>query len=241
MNLVKNVSRGFLSPLEGLTIVLKSSKNLGFAFLPFFVGLVVVVFSYVIAGNYLSEWVVSFTQGLSFFESFSTIKPIVDFFLLVLSWLLVSLINFVVGYLFIIVFAGPFYALMVENIFKMELSQARSKSSLKLALNMFIWALGKLLIFGVVGIICFILSFVPGLNFLAPVIVVLMVAFDCFDYAFEVDALSLKDRFRFFFSHLGHFVGLGLAILCVGWVPGLFFILLPLFICGASKMYIQLR
>lgn len=87
---------------------------------------------------------------------------------------------------------------------------------------------------------CFILAFIPGLNWLAPIIIFAMVAFDCMDYSFEMDGLSLRRRLRFFFAHSFETIGLIMAIFVTTVIPGSFFILLPAFICGATKIYIQL-
>ncbi len=231
---------GFLSPLLGFRIILSSPKNIAYALVPFAIGLAIVGLGYFTASEYLSQWVNSLTESSPWLERWSFLKSIVEILLILISWILISLVNFLAGYLCIIVFAGPFYALMVENIFKKELPDKKKRSDFKLIIGMFFLGLGKALLFILIGIFCFILSFVPGLNLLAPVILTLTVAFDCADYAFEVDFLNLKQRFAFFRQNIGSFLGLSFAIMATGVVPGSFFLLLPVFICGATKMYIQL-
>lgn len=233
--------QGYFSPLGGLKVIMSSPKNIIFAVIPFLIGLFVVGIGYFAAASHLDDFVHSLTEGSQFFKDWTIVKTIVDILLVIIGWILVSLLNIILGYLCIIILAGPFYALMVENIFKVELPDKEERSDLRLMINMFLYGLGKAIIFLMVGLICFILAWIPGLNFIAPFILTLTVAFDCADYAFEVDFLSLRQRFRFFTNHIWHFVGLGLAILTTGLIPGAFFVLLPLFICGATKMYIQLK
>jgi CysZ protein len=231
--------RGFFSPVQGLRIILSSPKNVIFSLIPFSIGFLVIGAGYMLAAQYLNPWVESFTSGIHFLETWTFLKPIVDFLILIFTWILISFVNFFVGYLTIIVFAGPFYALMVENIFKVELPDKEPRSSLKLIVSMFVVGLAKVFLFLTIGLICFIMSFIPGLNLLAPLIIVLTVAFDCMDYAFEVDFLNLRQRFDFFAQNIMIFVGIGLAVMATNLIPGLFFILLPAFICGATKTYIQ--
>ncbi len=239
--MIKHIINGFFSPLQGFGIILSSPKNILYALIPFSIGLVVVSIGYFAASAYLNEWVATWTQDSKFLQDWGFVKTIVDIFLVLVSWILVSLLNFLAGYFCIIILAGPFYALMVENIFKKELPDKEKRSDLKLIFNMFLLGIGKAFIFLIIGAFCFLLSFVPGFNLAAPLILTLTVAFDCADYAFEVDFLNLRQRFRFFGKHFWNFFGLSLAVLSTGLVPGSFFLLLPVFICGATKMYIQLQ
>ncbi len=242
--LTRSVSRfmmGFSSPLEGAQVIFSSKKNMTFAILPFLIGAFFVVVGFVTASQYLQPWLSQWTESSDFLKDWSFIRPVIDFLLLLFTWIIVSVANFIAGYICIIVVGGPFYALMVENLFKTELGEREGRSSLKLMLTMFLTSLMKILVFALIGLFCFILAFIPGFNLLATFVLVLLVAFDCSDYAFEVDLLKLRERFRFLLSHLMEYTGLSVAILLTGFLPGSFFILLPIFICGATKMYIQLN
>jgi CysZ protein len=239
--MIEQIIQGFLSPMLGLRVILSSPRNMLYALIPFGIGLLVVLAGSVAGFQYVNQWVQAWTDGFSSFQDWSFLKTIVDALLILVSWIVVSLLNFLAAYLCIIVLAGPFYALMVENIFKKELPDKEQRSDFRLVVGMFFLGLLKAVIFLCVGILCFILSWIPGFNLLAPLIVTLTVAFDCSDYAFEVDFLGLRERFQFFASHIWNYFGLGLAILVTGLIPGAFFILLPVFVCGATKMYIQLQ
>lgn len=239
--MINQAIQGFFSPLRGFKIILSSGKNIGFALIPFVIGAVVISLGFFGASELLNPWVESLTQDSQFFKDWSWLKPIVDIFLMVFSWVLVALLNFLLGYLCIIILAGPFYALMVENIFKLELPDKEPRTNVKLMFQMFGAGIMKALLFLVIGILCFFLAFIPGINFLAPLIMILTVAFDCMDYAFEVDFLKLKERVAFFKAHMAFFLGLAGAIFLTNLIPGLFFIILPAFICGATDSYIRLN
>ena len=238
--MINKMALGFFSPLQGFSIIFSSAKNMGFALIPFVIGIVVVGAGFFVASEYLNEWVQGWFQGAEWAKDWPWLSSVVNALLLVVAWLMAAFLNFLAAYIVIIVVAGPFYALMVENIFKKELPDKEERSNFKLALNMFVVGLAKVLIFAVIGIIGFIMIWIPLLNLLAPVLAVLVVAFDCSDYAFEVDFLNLRERFQFFSQHFSAFLGLALAVMLTNLIPGLFFVLLPVFICGASKMYIQL-
>lgn len=239
--MIQKVLIGFTSPARGLKIIFSSPKSIAYSFIPFFIGLLVLLLGYFAASQYIHDWVAQITANSTFFQSWGFLRGLVDILLILLSWILVSLLNFLAGYLCVVIVAGPFYALMVENIFKKELPDKEKRGNLRLAFNMFYLGLVKAVIFVVVGILCFILAFIPPFNFVTPLILVLTVAFDVMDYSFEVDFLTLRQRFRFFRRHFPYFLGLGFAILLTGLIPGSFFVLLPAFICGATQIYIQLR
>ncbi len=237
--MIAKTIEGFLCPLQGFRIILSSPKNMIYSVIPFLIGFLIVGLGYFAASEYLNPWVGSWTENSAFLRDWDILKSILDVFLIIVGWILVSLLNFLAGYLCIIIFAGPFYALMVENIFKLELPDKKPRSDFRLIVGMFFIGILKALLFLLVGIFCFLLTFVPVVNLLAPLILTLTVAFDCADYAFEVDFLKLRQRFAFFRQNFWNFFGLSLAILATGLLPGSFFILLPVFICGATKMYIQ--
>lgn len=240
MNLANRFLKGFGAPLEGLQLIFSNKSLLLYSIIPFVIGLVFVFFGFFAASQYLEPWFDSWVKGSLQPESWPTLGSVISALMAIVYWILLSLMNFLLGYLCIIVFAGPFYSLMVERIFKQLRPGYKIKGSLRMMVTMFFMALLKVVLFLVIGLICFVIAFIPGLNLLSGFLVVLLVAFDCSDYAFEIDYLSLRRRFAFVFNHLPEYSGIAVAILVTGFVPGAFFILLPAFICGATKMYIQL-
>ena len=240
MNIFSKLMRGFSSPFVGLKLIFSNPRNITYAVIPFFIGLLFVFIGYFAASEYLRPLVEAWTKDMVFLKDWIIVQQVVNLFLVLFSWIIISLINFLAGYVSILIIAGPFYALMVENIFKEHGGGRKRRGTVTLMLNMFVLAIMKVLLFAAVGIICFFLAFIPIVNLFSTFILVLLVSFDCADYAFEIDYLSLRRRFSFLLSHFWEFSGLAFAILCTGLVPGSFFILLPAFICGATKMYIQL-
>lgn len=233
--------KGFFSPLEGAKLILSNPKYFVYSIIPFLLGIGFVFLGYVLAAEFFTPLVENWVQSFEFFKDWKILAGIINFLLLIVTWILVSIVNFLAGYVCISILGGPFYSILVEKIFSDELPHLSQQSGLKVAFNMFWMSLIKMLLFVLVGLGCFVLTFFPPLNFVASFVLLLMVAFDCSDYSFEVSRLNIGQRVRFFRQHFWEYSGLSLAILLTSVIPGAFFVLLPVFICGATKMYIQLN
>lgn len=242
--------QGALIPWRGLQIIFSSRKMFSLSMLPFLIGLLCIIGSVVVSVYWVVPWMgdslPSFDMSQTWMgktlgaSALGFFKTIFLGLLLLGTYLSLSIFAFVFGYMLIILVSGPFFALLAEEIFKQKTSGRLSGESWGIMFSMLWVSLLKLFLFTFVGIICFVFSFIPGVGFLAPIPLYLMVAFDCMDYSFEVDKLSLRRRFLFFMSHLWEFFGLTAMIYVMGLLAGAFFILLPAFICGATDLYVQL-
>jgi uncharacterized protein involved in cysteine biosynthesis len=99
----------------------------------------------------------------------------------------------------------------------------------------------KLIFFIGVGGALFFFSFVPAGMLFAPIIMCLMISFDCFDFSFEAMTFSIRQRWSFFYNHMPAFLGLAMIILIVGTIPGMFSLFLPLFIAGGADLFADLH
>ncbi|MBK7889450.1 MAG: EI24 domain-containing protein [Bdellovibrionales bacterium] len=110
----------------------------------------------------------------------------------------------------------------------------RALSWMALTARMAWISLLKTALFAVVGMLLFGFSFIPGLNVLATIGFVHIVAFDICDYSFEAMGWPLAARFRHFRAHWpvfsGFAFGLGVAML----IPGLNLLLLPGAVVGGA-------
>lgn len=142
-------------------------------------------------------------------------------------------------YMAIRLIAAPFYSYLAEKtLVKLGTRQDRPfvlGEWFWISLRMLFVSLVKSLIFGLAGLILFFFSFIPGLNILATLGFVHMLAFDISDYGFEALEWPLSRRFRHVRQHLATYsglaCGLGLAML----IPGLNLVLLPASVVGASE------
>ena len=240
MNFISKILFGFLAPVSGAKLLLSRPKYLVYSIIPFLIGVGFVLVGYLVAAEYLGPFVKAWVESFEFFRQFDFLMNAVSFFLLFVTWILVSIVNFLAGYICISILAGPFYAILVEQIFADELPGIYQFKSLKIAIKMLLLSLMKISIFLFLGLVCFLMAFFPPFNIFASFTILLMVAFDCSDYSYEVNQLTLRKRWAFFRKHFFEYSGFSIAILLVNLVPGAFFVFLPVFICGATKMYIQL-
>lgn len=238
--IVSGLTRGFFAPLAGAKLLFSSKKVFMLAMVPFLVGLGIFILASVLAYQFFSPHAGDWISQFAFIKNSPILGSLTTSMVLLLGGVVIILMNFVVGYIFIILVAGPFYALLVEEIFKMERNEKIKKAAITQVFKMFMIAILKVIIFLFVGLICFILAFIPMVNIFSSFFLFLLISFDCADYSFEVDQLGLRERFAFVQKHFWEFAGFSLAIICISVFPGAFFLLLPAFIIGAAKMYIQL-
>ena len=232
---LNRLSRGFFAPVQGFRLLFSSRRLLMLAMVPFCIGLIFMILGFAISNAYFFPWVESFYKSAPLVSGAGWFSSVLSSLLFLLSWL-----NFLFAYICILVVAGPFYALLAEDIFKLHRQNLVLQNSWGLMIKMAGLGLIKVFFFLIVGLCCFVLSFVPGLNLLAAFLIFLIVAFDISDYSFEIDRRGLFESFAFMGRHIFEYIGLTLAIYFTTLLPGSFFILLPGFVCGATKMYIQL-
>jgi uncharacterized protein involved in cysteine biosynthesis len=91
-------------------------------------------------------------------------------------------------------------------------------------------------LFGLLGAVLFVFSFVPGLGLLTGFCFLVLVAFDICDYALEALQMNLSERIYFFRRHIAVMVGLGAIMGLVFLVPGLNFFLFPAAVAGAADV-----
>ncbi len=141
--------------------------------------------------------------------------------------------------------ASPFNSLLAERAL-IELKVIQNEPFhlwrwVLLAIRMLFVSILKSVVFLLIGIVLFVLSFVPGLNLLAALGFFLIVAFDSVDYSFEALQFGFQRRFWFFRDHFAAFVGMALSLSLVFFIPGLNFLLFPAAVAGGSDLVRRLQ
>jgi len=136
--------------------------------------------------------------------------------------------------------AGPFHALLAERAL-MTLGVLKEQPFafgpwLQLTARMFIVSLLRTILFAFAGLLLFIVSLIPGLNFLAVMGFCLILAFDSADYSFEAMQMGLRKRLSFFLAHFWRFSGLAVGLGLVFLIPGFNFFLFPLAVVAGSDV-----
>jgi uncharacterized protein involved in cysteine biosynthesis len=134
----------------------------------------------------------------------------------------------------------PFNAIMAERTL-LHLGVLK-KEDLKIAtlMKVFMHSLAtgivQVLFLLLLGILLFVLSFVPGFQPLVAFVGILIISFDCADYALECAGLSPKQKLLVFRDHLPEFFGFALVAGLTIMIPILNLLLLPALIIGAAKL-----
>lgn len=223
--LSKGVRQSFRDPLIMLFCLLPIMCAVVFLYFGF-------SFFYSLVGEFIRDWTIN-NWSFDFFGGavlLAISKFIIGFFSgIVLLFLIYIMLQIV--YI-------PFYSLIAERILKkhgIEQKFGGFSGWVVITLRMLRVALLKTIIFLIIGLVCFLLSFFPILAFLPLFFGYFAIAYDSFDYPLEILELGLSERFNFmrndFFMISGHMTVLGL----LSFVPGLVFLTLPFAVAGASS------
>ncbi|MDX9730251.1 MAG: EI24 domain-containing protein [Bdellovibrionales bacterium] len=236
---MKDFFFGLLVPYHGFKRIFGDSKLRALSIVPLavsvFVGAVLTVVAiYALAGiiGYFSIQVgalLSLAPG-GFWLGFITF----------LMWPIGLLIVGASVYVTVRLIAAPFYAYLAEQ----TLVRLGARQDKPFVLREWLWlscrmlavSLIRAVLFVLAGCILFAVSLIPGLNVVATIGFMYMVAFDISDYGFEAMEWSLSQRFQHVrknrISYSGVAFGMGAAML----VPGLNLVLLPAAIVGSCEV-----
>lgn len=145
------------------------------------------------------------------------------------------------SYIVLCILGAPFYSLMADQILIRRGLQPHVKNNflrwLYTSLRMFIISFVKLLLFMIVTAFLFVVSFWSFGFMLVPLVVCLMIAYDCIDFSLECMNYSFGQRWSYFQNHFPLFVGLATTVLLFSLLPLFFTICLPFFIAGAADAF----
>ena len=229
---------GVIAPMRGLGLLLSSSRLKPFAVAPLAIALVVfiAVFSFgipFIAGA-LGGWITS-GVGLIGLAGLAA-SGIFMFFAMAFGWIAALAGLGFVALVLTRLLAAPFAALLAERAL-IELGVIKDQpfalgTWLRVNAAQLWIALIKAIAFGVVALVLFVMSFIPGVAIFTAIGFLMIAAYDVFDPAFDALNLPFGERISYFRGHWPGFMGFGLIFL----VPGLSFLLFPALIVGACDV-----
>lgn len=165
-----------------------------------------------------------------------------------LNWLqtpILILVGFVTILLWTFIFQSiaalilsPFYSFLIERVLTLQGFKGFENLSLwaRLLLSVRILkaSLLKSVLFLVMGIVLFILSFVPALNMVALYLGMCLLAADNFDLVYEAKGLNFSKRMKGLWKKRLNVMGLGLFYFICSFIPGLNLILTSFVVIGAT-------
>lgn len=239
---MSDVIRGFFFLKRGLASIKKYPGLKWFILIPLFIDFVLVTSFFTVGVQMISGWVAS---ALAFVETGGWFFSIIYYPLFILAWVVYGVLALYLVFAISSVVASPFNAFMAEKILKQNGLIKDDKFSFlswaALTLKMLLTSLVKAVVFALLGICIFIVSFIPGLNLASSFGIFLIFAFDSFDYAFEVRGWKLSERMNYFKRNFPSAVGMATMFALTIFIPGLTILVLPLAVVGATDLMCELE
>ena len=175
-------------------------------------------------------WVLPVTTGVIFSIFY---YPILIFF-----WLVFLVVWIYLIYLIASVIAAPFNSILAERaLMEIGVIEDRPFNMAKwtaTSVKMMITALIKGVVFLILGIVIFALSFVPVLNILSSYFALMIMSFDSLDYSYEILELNLRQRLKVFRQLFPEATGMSGAFAVTLLLPGLTLLAMPAAVVGGA-------
>lgn len=143
-----------------------------------------------------------------------------------------------VVYLLASVVGAPFNAILAERVLILQgvikAEPFNLGRSIRLAYKMLLVSLIRAIVLVFASALLFLVSFVPGLNFVSAYLTLVILAFDASDYAFESLQWDLSTRIKFLKSHMPEYCGMAAQLAIFFLLPGAIVLLMPVIVIGIS-------
>lgn len=242
MSAFKELFQGLGFITEGMRLLRTHKALLPFAVIPFLIDIVGFVVGVSLGASYLSQWTTAMLATVGTYITgfwYDLLYYPLLFLLWIVFLILLGYFIFIVGSLI----AAPFHSLLAERaLMKFGALQSRPfklREWLSTTLRMLMISLVKAVVFALVGLFVFILSFFPVVNLVGSFIACLIVAFDTMDYSFEMKEWNFKTRLAFFRSEFPRFSGMALVLGLTLMIPGFTLLCYPMAVVGAASQLAQ--
>lgn len=237
--MIKSFFTGFGFVIEGRKLTKKVPGLWRWMMIPYLLTIVTLVLGAIWGTGIISGWVTSAMTAV-FSDPTGLVYGLLYYILLIFSWMAFIVIYFFFLYIFLSIIASPFYSIIVEkalvHVGAMQDQKLNLSGILKKSIRMFWVSLLRGVILGIIGLILFLLSFIPLLNLVAAYLAFIILAVDSADYTFEAFEMGLNERFQFFREHFFVFAGMGGFVGLVLFVPGLILLVMPSAVVGAASI-----
>jgi CysZ protein len=225
---------GFRAPFAGFRLVLKNPTLWRLASIPYLIDLI--LFS---AGVYWGWILIPEAMG-KIVSTNSIWGQILYYPAMIFSMIAFIILLFCCVFFLTNLIASPFNTLLAEKTLvftgRIETKGFAVSRWIKVSGRMLFVSLIRSVLFIAIGVILFAISLIPGLNLIAAFCGLLLMAFDCADFAFEALEINLKDRIKSYRIYLPEFSGFGCALGLTFLIPGLNLLLYPATVVGAALM-----
>ena len=181
-------------------------------------------------------WMMSYVPGF-----FSFLESLIWFFIVLLTAIIVFFTFTPVAN----IIAAPFNALMSEKI-EMHLTGAAASSDIsfmKMAVDAIKSQLGKLLYIALWGLGLLLISLIPVVNFIAPVLWVIfgswLLSLEYFDYPMGNHDLIFDQEKKMLRERRGIALGFGGGVMAMTSIPIVNFVAMPIAVAGATLLWVE--
>jgi CysZ protein len=237
---IKEFNQGMSSFLEGVRLLKKDRSLRILGIVPALMSLVLYTAGLVISSMYIDE-IMSWSIKVNVNDYNVYLKSLIY----ILSFLLLGFILYFVTFFVVSILAIPVCATLSQRV--MVLSGHFSPTQKSFKNNIFTFAnmarvsVLKLGFLFIISGMLFVASFLPLTAPVAVYLSLMLLTFDCMDYAMEQDELSLRQRFRFLLRYWVEFSGFSLCMAVILAIPFIHFILLPSAVLGTTVLYTRIQ
>lgn len=240
MKVLTRLRKGFGFLFSGYKILKDNPQLRKWILIPFLIDLVLLFLGIYWGLEYLGTWTQSALHWL-FSNTNGFLLQFLYYLALALIW-----IGFLAVWSFGIclvagIIASPFNSILAEQTLIalgfIDDQPFQWRQWLKSSLSLVITTIFKTGLFLFLGIIIFFLAFMPGVNFLASYLALMILSFDCLDYSFEVYEMNLRQRISLCRKLLPEMAGMAGALGVTLFIPGLILLVMPLAVIGAASLF----
>ncbi len=242
-----NFTKGLLCLPKGLKEILFDYRILLYTTIPIVLGCGLIYLGFYFGWDWITVLVkkqLLYYMGHWFSEKSFIFKILFSMFNFIAK-ILFTVLAVYIGFMIIQIISIPFYSLSCERILMKRGVFPKRDFNLgiwiRLNIRLFLISIIRMTIFLVFGAIVFILSFIPGLQFLALLYSGYVMALDSVDYTLEIYEMNLGRRLGIYFGNMSFFLGLGLVLSPSLFVPGLTLILLPIAVVGSAVCFAETK
>ncbi len=231
---------GVLSFVEGIKILKKDPNYRLLGAIPALLSLTLYTLGLVVGVLYVDD-VLSWSMKFNIGDYNAFIKTLIYIFtVLVLGIVLYFITFFAVSLLAIPVCTALAQRVMIQSGYLIP-AERNLKENVFTFLRMLRISILKLIFLLIISGLLFIASLVPVVSPIALFLSVMILAFDCMDYAMEHDEQGLRQRVKFLFANIPEFIGFAMCMGVILFIPFVHFILLPAAVLGTSILYTKIQ
>lgn len=238
--MISRFKNGVTSFIEGVRLLTKDKTMRALGFVPAIMSLTLFTVGLVVGISYVDDimsWVIH--SNMSDYNIY--LKSIIY----IISFLLLSFILYFATFIVVSILAVPVCTALSQRVLVQTGYLVPTERGLKENIfsfaNMLRVSLLKLGVIVVISMMLFVASFIPVVSPVALYLSLMLLTFDCMDYAMEHDEQGFRQRFTFFVRHWLEFSGFAVCMAIVLAIPFIHFILLPAAVLGTSVLYSRIQ